>query len=256
MTELTAGELDRYRTDGFVALRGAFPRDLADTCRARLWDLIDEEPDDPSTWTRPVTRIAAHTAPELHEAARSPRLVRAIAEVAGPDAAPPLHLGGTTAVRFPVDADPGDDGWHCDGSYPGPDGGWWLNHRSRGRALLVLVLFSDVGPGDAPTRLLVGSHRLVPHLLAPHGDEGMAALAFRPTPAMLDLPVALATGQAGDAHLCHPFLVHAAQRHHGTVPRFVAQPGVPWRPGTDGATAGPAGPSGQPSSRAWPRASP
>jgi hypothetical protein len=43
----------------------------------------------------------------------------------------------------------------------------------------------------------------------------------------LDSPdrlLALATGQAGDVYLCHPFLIHAAQPHHGTVPRFIAQP--------------------------------
>ena len=37
-------------------------------------------------------------------------------------------------------------------------------------------------------------------------------------------PVVQATGAAGDVYLCHPFLVHAAQAHHGTVPRFIAQP--------------------------------
>jgi hypothetical protein len=36
--------------------------------------------------------------------------------------------------------------------------------------------------------------------------------------------VALATGLPGDVYLCHPFLVHAAQPHHGTRPRFMAQP--------------------------------
>jgi hypothetical protein len=39
-----------------------------------------------------------------------------------------------------------------------------------------------------------------------------------------DRPVALATGEAGTVYLCHPFLVHAAQRHRGAVPRFMAQP--------------------------------
>ena len=34
----------------------------------------------------------------------------------------------------------------------------------------------------------------------------------------------LATGEAGTVYLCHPFLVHAAQRHRGTRPRFLAQP--------------------------------
>jgi hypothetical protein len=37
-------------------------------------------------------------------------------------------------------------------------------------------------------------------------------------------PVVQATGSAGDVYLCHPFLVHAAQAHHGKVPWFIAQP--------------------------------
>jgi hypothetical protein len=39
-----------------------------------------------------------------------------------------------------------------------------------------------------------------------------------------DRPEALATGDAGTVYLCHPFLVHAAQRHQGTAPRCMAQP--------------------------------
>jgi hypothetical protein len=34
----------------------------------------------------------------------------------------------------------------------------------------------------------------------------------------------MATGEAGTVYLCHQFLVHAAQRHEGTTPRFLAQP--------------------------------
>jgi hypothetical protein len=37
-------------------------------------------------------------------------------------------------------------------------------------------------------------------------------------------PEVLATGEAGTVYLCHPFLVHAAQPHHGSEPRFLAQP--------------------------------
>ena len=33
-----------------------------------------------------------------------------------------------------------------------------------------------------------------------------------------------AVGPAGTVYLCHPFLVHAAQPHRGTTPRFLAQP--------------------------------
>ena len=40
-------------------------------------------------------------------------------------------------------------------------------------------------------------------------------------------PTELATGQAGDVIVCHPFLVHAASwPHTGGQPRIMAQPGV------------------------------
>jgi hypothetical protein len=46
--------------------------------------------------------------------------------------------------------------------------------------------------------------------------DGFASSAHR--------PVVTATGDAGTVYLCHPFLVHAAQPHHGEHPRFLAQP--------------------------------
>ena len=51
-------------------------------------------------------------------------------------------------------------------------------------------------------------------------------MEFRPPPEVDDLPLHLATGTAGDVYLCHPFLVHAAQRHRGSSPRVLSQPGV------------------------------
>jgi hypothetical protein len=48
--------------------------------------------------------------------------------------------------------------------------------------------------------------------------------ATRRFPDFDDLPIAHATGHAGDAYLCHPFLVHAADRHRGSSPRIIAQP--------------------------------
>ncbi|MET0187618.1 MAG: hypothetical protein ABW212_01370, partial [Pseudonocardia sediminis] len=37
-------------------------------------------------------------------------------------------------------------------------------------------------------------------------------------------PVVDATGSAGDVYLVHPFVVHPAQPHRGTRPKFMAQP--------------------------------
>jgi ectoine hydroxylase-related dioxygenase (phytanoyl-CoA dioxygenase family) len=132
---------------------------------------------------------------------------------------------GTFPIRFPHPGDPGDAGWHADAGYVGEDGSLRLNVTSRGRALLMLFLFSVVGVDDAPTRVRVGSHLDVPRLLEPAGDTG---LTFLELAEKLDMtarrPVALAIGEPGDVYICHPFLVHAAQPHRGSAPRFMAQP--------------------------------
>jgi hypothetical protein len=142
-------------------------------------------------------------------------------------------FGGTFAVRFPHPDDPGDAGWHVDVSFPGDDcdsnerydfSARRVNVTSRGRALLMLFLFSDIGLRDAPTRIRVGSHLDMARFLAPAGEAGYAMSDLMLDLMGADRPEALATGEAGTVYLCHPFLVHAAQRHHGTMPRFLAQP--------------------------------
>ncbi|GAA4607372.1 hypothetical protein GCM10023195_27880 [Actinoallomurus liliacearum] len=52
----------------------------------------------------------------------------------------------------------------------------------------------------------------------------MFAVAAEVEAASAHRPLAYATGRPGDVYLCHPFLVHAAQPHHGKRPRFMAQP--------------------------------
>jgi hypothetical protein len=98
---------------------------------------------------------------------------------------------------------------------------WRVNVNSRGRALLLLFLFSDVGPMDAPKRIRAGSHQDVARLLEPAGDAGVSHIVPDATD---HRPVTQATGDAGTVYLCHPFLVHAAQPHRGSAVRFLAQP--------------------------------
>ena len=222
---LSPSDLDDFDRDGVLHVAAAIAPDLAARCAAAVFDALPERPDDPTTWTRPVVRPMVHTL-DMVEAARSARLVEAIHDLVGPDAVLPPTIGGSLVVRFPVAEDPGDDGWHLDGSYAGPDGGYWVNGRSRGRLLVLLVLLTDTTEDDAPTRLRPGSHHLIPEALAPFGDDGVNVMQFRPPPEVDELPVRLATGRAGDVYLCHPFLVHAAQRHRGSAPRVLSQPGV------------------------------
>jgi len=136
---------------------------------------------------------------------------------------------GTFPVRFPSPDDPGDAGWHVDVSFgwEHPDFmEWRVNVVSRGRALLMLFLFSDIGEEDAPTRIRVGSHIDIARQLAPAGDAGLTLreLAADGFAGSATRPQTLAVGDAGTVYLCHPFLVHCAQPHRGARPRFMAQP--------------------------------
>lgn len=222
-------ETDTFIRDGFVRIDNAFPQELAERGRDILWRETGCAPGDPTTWTRPVVRLGDHVEPPFREAANTPALHAAFDALVGEGRWLPRGGLGTWPVRFPSPDDPGDAGWHIDVSFghDHPDFlQWRANIASRGRALLMLFLFSDVGEDDAPTRIRVGSHIDIARRLAPAGENGLTLgeLAADGFADSAYRPEALATGPAGTVYLCHPFLVHAAQPHRGTTPRFMAQP--------------------------------
>jgi hypothetical protein len=222
-------EVEQFITDGFVRIEEAFPRALADAAREILWQATGCQPDDPTTWTRPVIRLGMFTQPPFVEAANTPQLHAAFDRLVGAGRWRRCAAMGTFPVRFPSPEDPGDTGWHVDVSFglETPDFlSWRANIHSKGRALLMLFLFSDVTERDAPTRIRVGSHADVARQLAPAGEPGLTLreLAADDFASSAHRSVVTATGDAGTVYLCHPFLVHAAQPHHGTRPRFLAQP--------------------------------
>jgi hypothetical protein len=230
---LESARIRQFIQDGFVRIDRAFPRQLADQGRAILWRDLPCDPDDPASWTRPVIRLGYYGDEPFKSAANSPMLYAAFDQLVGKGRWRSRKTLGTFPVRFPSPDDPGDAGWHIDVSFPGPTGSWderkdfsdWrANVTSRGRALLMLFLFSDVGEFDAPTRIKVGSHLDIARFLKPAGEAGMSHAMLDELGAAIGRPEALATGEAGTVYLCHPFLVHAAQMHRGSVPRFMAQP--------------------------------
>ena len=224
-----APDVDSFIRDGFVRLGGVFSKDVAAQVRAILWRDTGCDPDDPATWTRPVIRLGHYDQAPFREALGSPVLHRAFDRLVGRGRWSPPAALGTFPIRFPSREDPGDAGWHIDVSFgtESPDFlDWRANVTSRGRALLMLFLFSDVGIDDAPTRIRAGSHRDIARQLAPAGEDGMTlrALAADGFAASAHRRETVATGPAGTVYLCHPFLVHSAQPHRGTAPRFLAQP--------------------------------
>ena len=231
---LTDTQITQFVHDGFVKISKAFPRALADEARSILWRDTGCDESDPTTWTKPVIRLGNYAQGPFTEAANTPVLHQAFDQLVGPGHWQARHDLGTFPIRFPSPDEPGDTGWHVDSSFP-PDSGdttdylhWRINLRSKGRALLMLFLFSDIAENDAPTRIRVGSHLDVARILAPAGDYGFSLLELATTTNIFAdtaaHPEVLATGEAGTVYLCHPFLVHAAQPHRGSRPRFLAQP--------------------------------
>ncbi|WP_242916542.1 phytanoyl-CoA dioxygenase family protein [Pontibacter liquoris] len=226
---LSKDQIRQFINQGYTRLNYAFPEELAARCRSILWQDTGCAPDDPATWTQPVIRLGDYAQEPFRQAANTPLLHAAFDQLVGRGNWLPRHSLGTFPVRFPSSQLPNDTGWHVDASFPGdaPDDflSWRVNVFSKDRALLLLFLFSDVTERDAPTRLRPRSHLGIARLLAPAGEAGLTCreIAANLPPASVGTEVS-ATGKAGTVYLCHPFLVHAAQAHHGSSPRFMAQP--------------------------------
>jgi hypothetical protein len=227
--ELTKGQIDHFINYGFIKIENAFSSDIADECRAILWKASGCDPDHSESWTQPVIRIGELGLEPFKKAANTPVLHKAYDQLVGVGHWIPRTTLGSFPIRFPCKEQANDTGWHVDASYPGANPGdyfeWRINVYSKGRGLLMLFLFSDVTELDAPTLIRVGSHLDVAKVLAPERERGLSFMELADRlPTIAAREEVLATGNAGTVYLCHPFIVHAAQHHRGTAPKFMAQP--------------------------------
>lgn len=229
MDKLSIEQIVSFITYGFVKIDQAFSADLAAECRTILWEATSCDPNNPETWTQPVIRVGELGHEPFQRAANTPILHHAYDQLVGKGNWIPGITLGSFPIRFPSKEPSNDTGWHVDASFPGEDAGnyleWRINFRSKNRGLLMLFLFSDVTALDAPTRIKAGSHFDVAKILEPEGERGLSFmdLAQRVNTLSSKKEIA-ATGKAGTVYLCHPFIVHAAQNHYGTTPKFMAQP--------------------------------
>ncbi|KAI9991154.1 hypothetical protein PInf_018786 [Phytophthora infestans] len=215
-TPLDHEAIRSFTRNGFVLLRGAFATSTAEKCRDLIWKRLAQDgiTKDSSTW------VERHGIPELFTAEDdpvwgevvTPRLQRAMDQLCGKDRWEGFGLGWWM-ITFPDQAEPpwGAAGkWHVDGAS-------YQHHvDSKESGLLVIFLFSDIGPGEGGTALSVGSHKWIARLLEKNEPSGMKGGAVSYQARQFRRPeVAEVNGKAGDVMLVHPFLLHARSKNLG-----------------------------------------
>lgn len=89
-------DVEAFARDGYVAVRGTTPRDVADAARELLWPQLGIAPDDPSRWSEPVKWAADLTGQgPFGELVRSPGWRGCWTRCAGPTDGYPEARWGT-----------------------------------------------------------------------------------------------------------------------------------------------------------------
>lgn len=253
MQQLSQTEVFAER--GFVRVEGAFSRADAQVMTDLLWGVFEGKfgilRSDPSTWSRPFRKAP------LNEIGHTPvfwnifsdRLITAIEDLLGEGAWTVPDDLGDFLITFPNASSwelPHDDptGWHSDeGIWPG---------------LMGFIFLNDVERQGGGTLVVQGSHRLprrdyrrvaepdgagrkwkhrweaerqcewLKDLRTP-GDPVVRYRRFVETATDVDgvpLQVVELTGEAGDAVLCHPWLLHAIAPNAAATPRFMRTPRI------------------------------
>jgi hypothetical protein len=226
---LSKTEISHFVEEGFIRVDNAFSQQIAEAALDILWNDLPCDRSNSSTWTEPVIRLGFYSQPPFIESVNNEKLNLIFDQLIGEGKWIPCQSVGSFPVRFPSQQQAMDTGKHVDASFPGDDPNnyfeWRVNVKSKGRALLMLILYSDVSENDAPTIIYPGSHKDVAKMLWAEGDNGLSFMDLARKIDELTLgKVVYATGRAGTIYLCHPFMVHSAQSHRGTVPKFMAQP--------------------------------
>ena len=251
-TTLSAEEMERFHRDGYVVVRGAFPRDDALAMQDEWWAELEEahgiRRDDRSTW-RPIRG-------DLKRAKHSP--------VQGKILCPCVHgviddLLGSSAWQPPADWGRAIATFPSLGAWDVPTGLWhWDSpcawHNDKMKSLFVVSFIGSVAARAGGTLLLSGSPRLLQQQEATldqtQRDSAAAArreLFYRLHPWLMSLTgigpspsnrtasfmraetevggialrVVELTGEPGDMVFCHPLIVHCASPNCGTQPRFM-----------------------------------
>lgn len=218
---LTPDQIEQFVEDGFTYLRGGFTREMAEPVLAQVWAAMDSKRDDRSTWTKMVD--SPKTPPKGPEVAAlyTPRVRGAFDDLLGEGK---WQERGERTGAWPC-AFPGFDkppsvpptgGWHI-------DGGLARSLTGAGQALIAIMFFSDIGPGDGGTGVRPGSHKIAARLMKniPFSEGAYSELLRQMGTIKNDVTPVEAQGEIGDLILCHSYLDHSRYPNTGNKVRII-----------------------------------
>ncbi|KAK7059863.1 hypothetical protein R3P38DRAFT_3168314 [Favolaschia claudopus] len=244
---LSVQDKEHFLTHGFVHLKNCFSRKASDAFSKDVWTRLGMSPTDKSTWHTERTNMPAHGTVLVSEFA--PKAWSAICELVGGEEKVTdetkswgdnfiVNLGKEGEGQIPFR---GVDGWHVDGDF-------FLHFLdSPEQALLVIPLFSDIGPGGGGTAICTDGIGVVAKYLHENPNGVTPSMQPRGTPEPAKgSPERLAfyrsivqsqdlasdasfhemTGELGDVFLLHPLMLHSATRNATRVPRIITNPKV------------------------------
>lgn len=220
LTTLKPAELEQFLRDGYVLIRNAFPRELAEKVLPILWAASSFDPKDSKTWKSALAVVPKVLHDEPIPQIYSPRVIGAIEDLVG---AGRYHRPGGTGylvINFPGFA---TGPWKMYGGHV--DGNFFHHHiDSREQGLVALFMYTDIAPAGGGTGIRVGSHKVTAHVLADAEPNGLSCADLCKTveEATRHLPEIEAIGNAGDLLVMHPFTFHGSSTNLSERPRMAS----------------------------------
>jgi hypothetical protein len=215
-------EAEQFIEEGYVIIREAFSRNTAAQLANEVWEIIPENPLDPSTWTRPAVEIQRVIKSPTAQEIFTKRYTDSVNELVGEGLwKTNMDSFGWIPIRFPGFASPSSfppaSGWHVDGMN--------FNHRltSGEVALAGMELYTDIERNGGGTVLRIGSHKYIGNIISEHSAQGISyEELYRISNEASHFEAKEAYGSAGDVLWMHPFLIHARGPNLRNTPRIAA----------------------------------
>lgn len=237
---LSDNELKDFIDYGYVAVKNAFSRDIANKCKEKIWERIENDEklniqrNNQLSW--PYDKLPIGEVYWMHDGypwneVFTQRLQIALNQIAGNENLQDFGLGWWT-ITFPMNPIYRDtEKWKVSGSIH-IDGSNKKYPYSKDIGCTLIMYFNDVLSNAGGTCAYEGSHKIALQALVNAGLRGATSKELQNSVIASNQEFNLIefTGEAGDVIIIHPLLLHGRGMNLGTYDdngvRFMCHPTI------------------------------